>query len=439
MKDISVSAKFDRNKILASENPDRYLLVDLESASQRSPSNLPLNVALVIDASGSMGGQWIESAKFAAEEIIESMGNNDRISVISFSSDVQVHSDGIVCNKNGKSEAIGRIRELQTRAATDLGAGWLSGAESAARVMAHSTVQLTSRVIVLSDGMANQGTIDPRQLGDQAGQLLYRGVMSSCIGIGPHYSSTQLEAIATHGGGSLHHASRPNEISEIVVAELRSMRSLVAQGLQLEISADAKVEIECLSEYPETSNGLFNAWSEKKAFSVGSLVSGASRDAIFRIRCQEPVNPGVMVVNVVAKWQSPDGYSTDNSDSAEASLSIVRPFGTPMPELDQRVAERVARVWLAHAVRKAIELNTDGHYQEAVAQLKSQRPRFVAYCDSLSVGPALVSEWDQALVKTGSFVEPIMAKEMSVNRLHCLRSVIDVRKEKYRGGWTAVK
>jgi hypothetical protein len=217
------------------------------------------------------------------------------------------------------------------------------------------------------------------------------------------------------------------------------MRSLVAQGLQLEISADAKVEIECLSEYPETGTGLFNAWSAKKTFSVGSLVSGASRDAIFRIRCQEPVNPGVMVVNVVAKWQSPDGYSTDNSDSAEASLSIVRPFGTPMPELDQRVAERVARVWLARAVRKAIELNTDGYYQEAVAQLKSQRPRFVAYCDSLSVGPALVSEWDQALVKTGSFVEPIIAKEMSVNALYCSRSVIDVRKEKYRGGWTAVK
>jgi Ca-activated chloride channel homolog len=439
MKNITVNAKFDRSKILASENPYRYLLVDLESATLQSSNDLPLNVALVIDASGSMEGQWIEAAKQAAVEIVQALGDRDRVSVVSFSSDVQVHSDGIVCTNNGKTQAIGRIRELQTRAATDLGAGWLSGAESAARVMAHSTTPLTSRVVVLSDGMANQGVQDPRQLGEQAGQLLYRGVMSSCIGIGPHYSSTQLEAIATHGGGSLHHASRPNEISEIVVAELRSMRSLVAQALELELTADAGVEIECLSEYPETRTGLLNSWSAKKTFSVGSFVSGVSRDAIFRIRCKQPVSSGTVVVNVTAKWKSPDGYSSDNSSSAEASLSIVRPFGSPMPELDQRVGERVARVWLACSVRKAIELNTAGHYNEATAQLKSERPQFIAYCDSLNAGSSLVSEWDQSLLKTGSFVDPMMAKEMSVQHLRSSRSYSDVRARKYAGLWTEVK
>jgi Ca-activated chloride channel family protein len=439
MKNITVNAKFDRNKILASENPDRYLLVDLESATQQSSNDLPLNVALVIDASGSMEGQWIEAAKQAAVEIIQALGDRDRVSVVSFSSDVQVHIDGIVCTNNGKSEAIGRIRELQTRAATDLGAGWLSGAESAARVMAQSATSLTSRVVILSDGMANQGIEDPRQLGEQASQLLYRGVMSSCIGIGPHYSSTQLEAIATHGGGSLHHASRPSEISEIVVAELRSMRSLVAQGLQLEISVDAGVEIECLSEYPETNTGLYGSWSGKKTFNVGSFVSGISRDAIFKVTCKQPVNPGATVVKVTAKWESPDGKTSDNSNSAEATLSIVRSFGSSMPELDQRVGERVARVWLARSVRKAIELNTAGHYNEAVAHLKSGRPTFIAYCNSLNVGSTLVGEWDQALSKTGSFVNPMMAKEMSVDYLRSSRSYSDVRAKKYAGRWAEVK
>jgi len=439
MKNITVNAKFDRNKILASENPDRYLLVDLESATLQSSNDLPLNVALVIDASGSMEGPWIEAAKQAAIEIVQALGDRDRVSVVSFSSDVQVHSDGIVCSNNGKLEAIGRIRELQTRAATDLGAGWLRGAESAARVMAQSATPLTSRVVILSDGMANQGIEDPRQLGEQASQLLFRGVMSSCIGIGPHYSSTQLEAIATHGGGSLHHASRPNEISEIVVAELRSMRSLVAQGLELEISADKDVEIECLSEYPETPTGLLSSWSAKKTFNVGSFVSGVSRDAIFRIRCKQPVNPGTVVVSVAAKWSSPDGNSTVNSSSAKAFLKIVRPFGSPMPDLDQRVGERVARVWLARSVRKAIELNTAGHYNEAVALLKSERPAYVAYCGSLNVGSALVDEWDQAVLKTGSFVNPMMAKEMSVDYLRSSRSYVDVRARKYAGRWSEVK
>jgi Ca-activated chloride channel homolog len=439
MKNITVNAKFDRNKILASENSDRYLLVDLESAKLQSSNDLPLNVALVIDASGSMDGQWIEAAKQAAVEIVQAMGDRDRVSVVSFSSDVQVHSDGIVCTNNGKSEVVGRIREIYTRGATDLSAGWLSGAESAARVMAQSTSPMTSRVVVLSDGMANQGIEDPHQLGERAGQLLHRGLMSSCIGIGPHYSSTQLESIATHGGGSLHHASQPSEISEIVIAELRTMRSLIAQGLELEITADADVEIECLSEYPETHTGFFNSWSAKKSFSVGSFVSGVSRDAIFRIRRKQPVNQGTVTVKVTANWTSPGGYSTDNSNSAEASLSIVPQFGSPVPDLDQRVGERVARVWLALSVRKAIELNSAGHYTEAVAQLKNDRLNFAAYCEPLNIGSSLVAEWDQGLAKTGSFVEPMMAKEMSVQYLRSSRSYADVRERKYAGRWTKVK
>jgi hypothetical protein len=110
-----------------------------------------------------------------------------------------------------------------------------------------------------------------------------------------------------------------------------------------------------------------------------------------------------------------------------------------MPDLDQRVGERVARVWLARSVRKAIELNTAGHYNEAVALLKSERPAYVAYCGSLNVGSALVDEWDQAVLKTGSFVNPMMAKEMSVDYLRSSRSYVDVRARKYAGRWSEVK
>jgi Ca-activated chloride channel family protein len=209
---ITINAEFDRNKILENGNSVRYLVVDINVPRRSTGTILPINLALVIDASSSMEGPWLDAAKDAAIGVIRTLRSEDRISVISFSSDVQVHCDGILGNESGKRIAISKIADLRSRDMTDLGAGWLMGAESVAKVMAIIHEPMVSRVVVLSDGMANRGIGQPTELGEHARELLNRGIVSTSVGIGPNYSSIQLQAIADNGGGTLHHASHPNEI-----------------------------------------------------------------------------------------------------------------------------------------------------------------------------------------------------------------------------------
>jgi Ca-activated chloride channel family protein len=434
---ITINAEFDRNKFLESGNSVRYLVVDVNAPQKSTGKILPINLALVIDASSSMEGPWLDAAKEAAIGVIRTLRSEDRISVISFSSDVQVHCDGILGSESGKQTAISKISDLRSRDMTDLGAGWLMGAESVTKVMAIIHEPMVSRVVVLSDGMANRGIGQPTELGEHARELLNRGIVSTSVGIGPNYSSIQLQAIADNGGGTLHHASHPNEIIEIVVAEMRGMREVAAEALFLEIRANAAIELECLSGYVVKSTAGQSDYSA--TVSVGTVISGVARDAVFKIACPPLSHTQKIDFQITARWTPLLESFKSGYASCDAQLTAVFAPENKYQNFDQRVGDRSARVWLACTVQKAIELNTQGHQEEAGILLKRQERYFRRYCNLLEVGPSLKTEWDQALMNVRRRIDPLIARESSVLYSRSMKNQTDHRSVKYRRAFSKIE
>ena len=440
MNDITINAGFDRNKILESGNSVRYLVVDIDAPVKPTIKTLPINLSLVIDASSSMEGPWLDAATNAAIGVIRTLRAEDRISVISFSSDVQVHCDGILGTESGKQTAISKIGALRSRDMTNLSSGWLMGAESVAKVMANIHEPMVSRVVVLSDGMANEGILQPTELGEHARELLNRGVVSTSVGIGPNYSNIQLQAIADNGGGTLHHASHPNEIIEIVVAEMRGMREVAAEALYLEIRANAAVELECLSGYAlDQTSGTTGHSKYSATVSVGTVISGVARDAVFKIACPSLSHGQKIDFQITARWTPPLGTVNSGYASCDAQLAAVFASENRAQGFDQRSGERSARVWLAHTVQQAIELNTQGLPEEAAALLNRQEPYFMSYCKLLEVGSSLTIEWSEALMNVRQRIDPLVARESSVLYNRMMKSQVDPRKATYRRAFSKVE
>lgn len=427
---LTLSAVLDRELAWRNGGSVRYLVASVQ-APELAPAGRseprPLNLALVVDASGSMSGERLQAAKRAAAGIAGALSPRDRLSVVSFSSDVQVHADAPPCDAAGSRQALAAIDSLETRGATNLAAGWLQGAECVARAAAaHPGLQC--RVILLSDGQANEGIVDPAELAVHASAMREHGVLTSCVGIGDDYSTVQMQALADHGGGRMHDAQRPEEIVEVVVAELKDMAQSAAEAVEARLHAPRGMTVEAMGGYPtrHTGDGL--------ACAIGSLPGGASRQAIFRLTCPRGETGDTLALQASVAWRRPGESNTLTIDAPAVSLRFApgRENG-PQPR-NIAASVQVALVWQADVVRQAIRMNRDGRVQDAAAWLLQQLRHFERYARDLPGGPDWIAELERTARRITRPMHERSRKEIDLAMYQRVRVQEDARSVK-RGEW----
>ena len=124
------------------------------------PDDRPLNVTLVLDASGSMrDGNRVDIARSAAEAIRQSLRPQDRVAVVHFTSDV-IH-DLTVHHREPDDSAVWRsIRRLAPHGSTNVQAGLNLGVQLANRARLERP-SAYNYVILMSDGVANVDATNP--------------------------------------------------------------------------------------------------------------------------------------------------------------------------------------------------------------------------------------------------------------------------------------
>ncbi|MEX1336711.1 MAG: VWA domain-containing protein, partial [Candidatus Limnocylindrales bacterium] len=120
--------KQDRQLIRSRWHSSRFVVArvaapEVETTTERQPVNL----AFVIDRSGSMHGKPIELAMKAVEEAIRRLKSGDRFSVVVFDNEVDTVVPGVFASPEARSRAIEEIRRVGARGSTNLSGGWLQG------------------------------------------------------------------------------------------------------------------------------------------------------------------------------------------------------------------------------------------------------------------------------------------------------------------------
>jgi len=237
--DVSLSTKF-----LTTQNAHQVgLLLTLsgETPAQRAP----INVALVLDRSGSMEGMPIEAAKEAARRFASFLTAQDRLSVVAFDDVVDTVYGPAA---GGDPAAEQAIDLLFARGSTNLSGGWLKGLQHAQRGL----VDGTNRVVLLTDGQANQGVVDPDQLQAMTQAGAGNRVTTTCIGFGAGYNEDLLEPMSRRGGGNYWHVESHDQMAGIFEEEIEGLVALAAQNVEVEVRlTHAKAHgVSFLQSYP---------------------------------------------------------------------------------------------------------------------------------------------------------------------------------------------
>lgn len=204
------------------------------SPEERDPALL----IFVIDVSGSMDqSNRLELAKEALTILVGELREDDRVGIVIYADQTRVILEPTPASE--QETIINTITLLRTEGSTYAEAGLALGYEMA---LAHMRDDQTTRVILVSDGVANVGATGPDAILETISQGVESGITLSTVGVGMgNYNDVLLEQLANDGNGNYHYVDNIREARRIFVNNLTSTLQVIGYDARIQVEFNPDV------------------------------------------------------------------------------------------------------------------------------------------------------------------------------------------------------
>jgi Ca-activated chloride channel family protein len=332
-------------------------LLRIESDAPHATHRIPLNLALVLDRSGSMGGDKLRAVKEAAKMLVRRLWPEDLVSVVTYNDYVSVLS--APARSGGAPDLWDRIERTRADGSTNLSGGWLKGHELAASVHVEKGL---SRVLLLTDGLANNGITEPEMLAGLCRAAAEAGVTTTTVGFGEDFDEHLLRKMADAGGGNSYYIERSDQASGIFEAELDGLLSLSAQNVAVELrTASDSRQVKVHHSYPSTrtETGL--------RLELGDLYAREPRLLLVEFLISGPAGADSLELGTLVIRG--DVLSQDRSVERREITCAIRVVPGEGPRVDPEVRRELLLLESARAREEALEREGRGDYSGAAQAL----------------------------------------------------------------------
>ncbi len=267
---IEMNAEATASLVLASTVDDLGVRVRIAAHALPAAQRPPLDLALVLDTSGSMEGEAIAAVRASAKAVLDKMRDGDRISVVVFHSHADVLVPNVIVGAKSRTAIARAIDDIKARGTTDLAGGLSLGLSQLSQSRFPEGI---NRVVLLSDGVPNSSAALPNMIA----ALHDQGISVTSLGVGPDYDTKLMTQIARDTGGNFHYIEKPEELAAVFDDELTRMTTVVGRNLQLQLQPGPGVTIEAMPGLQALGDGRFLAM-------IGDLPAGEVRDLMIPIK-----------------------------------------------------------------------------------------------------------------------------------------------------------
>jgi Ca-activated chloride channel family protein len=356
---VQTNLKID-HELLAIENEHSVSgMLELIAPDAPTGTRLPLHIALVIDRSGSMSGEKLDAAKDAARFLVQRLGADDRLAIVTFDDDVDLV---LPLGPVETATAEQAIASIHCGGSTNLSGGWLKGIEELGR---GADTDALRRVLLLTDGQANCGITDRDQLVSLANGTKAQ-TATTTIGFGAGFDEDLLQQIADGAGGASYYVESPEDAPGVFAEEFEGLASIVAQNLSVEIVAGDDVKLlGVLNEYPiaDVPNGLH--------VQLGDVFGGDRRRIVFQMLVPGVAELGVKrIAELTVRYVETGKQIAQHEISVPVTVNLVSADEAAAAEADHEVVEQVTILMAARARKEAREFADRGDYDGAAERLR---------------------------------------------------------------------
>ena len=376
-----MNVQTDRSLIRPVDSGRRYALVTFSAPDAgSSPTRQPVNVAFVLDRSGSMGGRKISLAKQALGQALRLLRPSDRFAVVFYDDRIDLVVPSTPASAEAIDNAINHVAAIEARGSTDLGGGWLRGCEQVAQHLDRSQI---AKCLLLTDGLANQGIRDTHELQRHARELRTRGIATSTLGLGQDFNEDLLQKMADAGGGRSYYIETAVQIADTLTSELGETLETVARGAGVRVTAADGVDISTLNAFE--CRRLDSRTSEIR---MGDLVSRQAVSLVVQLRFPA----GVIGTTSSAAFSLFDEAGTLPAAPVDCTWTYASDADNDRQPRNVVVDRAVASLYAGKAREEALALNRDERFADAQRRLKATADRIRRYTGEDNDLQAIVAE-----------------------------------------------
>lgn len=373
---VKVYADVDRPYVLAGSGQRVVVKVGLSGLEwDTRVKRQPLNVAIALDRSGSMGsGNKMENAKRGAIEVVERLSRDDIVSLVVYSSGPRVIIPAQ--RVKDKDALIEMISSIFSGGSTALYAGVTVGASE---IRKHMSWKYDNRIVLLSDGLANVGPQSTEELAYLGRSLGSEGITVTTIGVGVDYNEDLMTALADRSGGNAYFASTSGELPRIFAEEIGEAMTLAAH--------DVRVRVYCRDRVRPISiiGREGDIHDQTMSVTIGKLYGKSDKYALFEVEVpKEASGRGLEIAEIFLEYTDP-ATNERRTDRQKVSIVYSEDSKTVDENENKTIIKEAALTQASEAKCEAVRLADRGDAKAAAGVIAASAlalEKVAAECDN---------------------------------------------------------
>jgi Ca-activated chloride channel family protein len=362
---LTVSTEVVQDKVL--KGSDGRTTVSLNLTAARLPildgaAVQAADLVIVLDRSGSMEGRKLSDARQAVIRLLDRLSPEDRLALVTYSNGVQVRSALVPVNAANRRQLTAAVRQIHAGGGTNLGGGLERGIDLLVRTPGADRQR---KVILLSDGLANQGITDPAALGRMASAAVENRFSISTVGVGLDFNETLMTAIADQGAGHYHFLEDPRTFARVFEDELQATRQVAASDVTVQIPMEPGVRLVGAGGYPIRHD------EGAAVIHPGNLLSGGSRTLFLTFQVPTDVEKTIRLGRIRVTCRHQDELITIEAPRPMSVACVADPAAVMASINKASWADQVVQEEFSRLKEEVAADIRDGEKEQAQARIRA--------------------------------------------------------------------
>ena len=321
---------------------DYYLSVGLNSGlTEADFQRKKLNLTIVIDNSGSMGGKYneyyydnsgnqvstyagegifrqtkMESANEAVVAILDELNSQDYLSIVTFNSSATLNLPIGAVNKMDMRDIADHVMNIEAGGSTNLESGIKTATQQYRGLYETNSYEYENRMIIITDAQPNTGDYSSSGFLSLITQNAANRIYTTFIGVGVDFNSQLIEDISKVKGANYYTVHSPGQFRERVEEEFEYMVTPLVFNLNLYLESHGW-RIEKVFGSPEADTATGNLMHINTMFAAKSE-GGENKGGIVLLKLRKTSTATGEPVYLRVSYEDRDGHQ----DVSEAVIVL---------------------------------------------------------------------------------------------------------------------